>query len=99
MKKYLRREEREKHVERWKAGGLSKNAYAISAGLCPRTFIGWTWQKSGKKDSGFVEIPKKSIAGNFNEIAIEKGMVIIRVPMSAGLQELQTVLRALGGVQ
>ena len=99
MKTHLPREEREEHLERWRTGGMSKNAYAISAGLCPRTFIGWTWQKSKKKDSGFVEIPKKSIAGNFNEIAIEKGSVIIRVPMSAGLQELQTVLKALGGVQ
>jgi len=99
MKKYLTRKERLEHVKKWREGGMSKNAYALSAGLCPRTFMGWTWQEPGKKDTGFIEIPKESIAGNFNEILIEKGSIYIRVPMSVGLQELQTVLKALGGVQ
>ena len=99
MKKYVTRNEREEHLKRWKEGGMSKNAYALSAGICPRTFTGWTWQEPGEKKSGFVEIPKKAFTGNYNEIVIEKSGVIIRVPISVDLKGLQTVFTALGGVQ
>jgi len=96
MKKFLTKKERQEHIERWKEGGMSKNAYAISAGISPRTFLGWTWQEMEKKDLGFIEIPKKTFTGNFNEIVIEKDGIIMRVPMSVCLQELQTVFTALG---
>ena len=99
MKKYLTRKERQEHLEKWREGGMSKNAYAISAGISPRTFIGWTWQEEGKRDTGFVEIPKGMFDGNCKEMVIEKSGVIIRVPMSVKLQELQTVITALGGAQ
>jgi len=99
MRKHLRREEREEHLEKWRTGGMSKNAYALKAGINPRTFIGWTWQEAKKKDTGFIEIPKKAFTRCFSEMVIEKDGVIIRVPMSVRLQELQTVFTALGGAQ
>ena len=99
MKKYLTRDERQEHLERWKAGGMSKNAYALSVGICPRTFMGWTWQKPGRKDSGFVEIPKEKLVGGSQDIVIEKCGITIRIPLAVGVQELQTVFAALGGVQ
>ena len=99
MKKYLTKEEREQHLENWRKSSLSKNAYAIKAGISPRTFIGWTWITLKEKGSGFVEIPKEKFAGNSQDIVIEKSGIIIRIPLAVGVQELQTVFAALGGVQ
>ena len=99
MKKHLTKQEQEEHLRRWQEEGLSKNAYAIKAGINPRTFIGWTWGKAVKKKTGLVEVSGKILAGNMQGMIIEKGEVIIRVPLSIGVQELHTVLCALGGVE
>ena len=99
MRKHLTKQEQEEHLRRWEQGGLSKNAYAISAGINPRTFIGWTWGKPAKRKPRLVEVSGKMLAGNVQGVVIEKGEVIIRVPMNIGLQELRTVLCALGGVE
>ena len=99
MKKYITKKEREQHLENWRKSSLSKNAYAIKAGICPRTFIGWTWISAKPKEPGFVEIPKEKLAVSSQGIVIEKSGITIRVPLAVGVQELQTVFAALGGVQ
>ena len=93
------KKERQEHLENWKKGGLSKNAYAKAAGISPRTFIGWTWQTAKEIKQDFVEIKTKKLFENSYGIAIEKGSIIVRVPLSIGIKELQTVFTALGGVQ
>ena len=91
--------ERQEHLENWMRGGLSKNAYAKAAGISPRTFTGWTWQTMKNLEQDFVEIKTEKLLGNNQGMVIEKGSITIRVPLSAGIKELQTVFTALGGVQ
>ena len=93
------KKERQEHLENWKKGGLSKNAYAKAVGISPRTFIGWTWQSKGEKAPGFVEIKTERLSGNNHGIVIEKGNLTIRLPFSADLKELQKVFVALAGIQ
>ena len=98
MKSYTEKE-RQGHIEEWEKGGLSKNAYAKRAGIASRTFIGWTWRRSKKEKQDFVEISPGMLALNSQEMVIEKGGITVRVSMSVGMKELQTVFMALGGVQ
>ena len=95
MKRYTR-EERRQHIENWKAGPSSKTAYAKSAGIPPTTFCAWTHGRSSG-NPGFVEIGKEKMAGHTQDITIERGGMVIRVPLSAGTEELQKVFAALGG--
>ena len=101
MKKLYTKREQLEHLENWKKCGLSKNAYAKSAGINPRTFIGWTWRtkESVEKKQNFVEIKKVALMGNSQDIVIEKAGIRIRLPIVTGMQELQTVFMALGGIQ
>ena len=98
MSKYFTKKERQEHLEKWRKGGLSKNAYALKAGLNPRTFIGWTWLKPAEKDTDFVEIPEKAFGCFSGDIVIEKGNIRVRLPISIGKGELQTVITALGAL-
>jgi len=99
MRKHLTKQEQEEHVRRWQQGGLSKNAYALKAGINPRTFIGWTWRKEMEKGHGFVEVPKKAYSGGVHEIVIEKGGMKILLPITIGMEGLQNVFGALGGIE
>ena len=91
--------ERQEHIKSWKTGGLSKAAYAKSAGIFPTTFYAWTNSKPEKKKPAFVEISQQVLQKTNQEIVIEKGTITIRVPLSAGTKELQTVFTALEGNQ
>jgi len=93
------KKERQEHLENWRKGGLSKNAYAKASGISPRTFTGWTWQTKKEKDHGFVEIKAKKLSGNSHGIVIEKGNITIRLPLSADMKEMQKVFVALAGIQ
>ena len=99
MRSYTEKE-RQEHLENWRKGELSKNQYALSAGLVPRTFIGWTWreEENGEKQQ-FVEISQKMQTGSAQQIVIEKGGLSVRLPLAVGVKELYTVFAALGGVQ
>jgi len=101
MKKRYTKKEQQEHLENWEKGGMSKNAYALRAGINPRTFIGWTWQqgKIANNPQNFVEIDKAVIFGRTQDIVIEKNGITIRLPLMIGLKELQTVFVALGGLQ
>jgi len=90
--------ERQQHIEEWKKGTLSKTAYAKSAGIMPTTFYNWT-RGSDNEHQGFVEIRQGKICDNTHGITIEKGNVTIRVPLTSGIRELQTIFNALGGIQ
>ena len=94
MKSYTETE-RQEHLAAWKNGNLSKAAYAKSAGIYPTTFYSWTRGTFGKTEQGFVEINKQIIQKNKEEIVIEKGTIIIRVPLSADRQELEKVFNVL----
>jgi transposase-like protein len=87
--------ERQKHLESWKKGGLSKTAYAKSVGILPTTFYTWTHGYNNRKQ-GFVEINKKKCCEYYHDIIIEKGNIIIRFPLAIGIEELQKVFAALG---
>ena len=97
--KHFTKKEQEEHLDRWRRGGLSKNSYAIKAGINPRTFIGWTWRERKGQDKGFVEIPQKMLVGGLQEIVIEKGGFTVRIPLTVCMKDLQTVFGALGGMQ
>ena len=99
MKNYTERQRRE-HLENWRNGELSKSEYALSAGIVPRTFTGWTWREKeiGEKQ-GFVEVTQKMHTAPVHQIVIEKGSVTVRLPLVLGIKELQTVFTALGGHQ
>ena len=99
MRKHLTKQEQEGHLRRWLEGGLSKNAYAIKAGINPRTFIGWTWRETKGQDKGFVEIPPKLLVGGMQEIVIEKSGFTVRIPLTVCMKDLQAVFGALGGMQ
>jgi len=97
MKKYGRAE-REKHLENWMNGTLSRTDYAKSAGIKLTTFYKWA-QDVDKPKRGFVKINQVKITGNFQNLIIEKNGIAISIPISAGLEGLKTVFEALGIVQ
>ena len=97
MRKHHTKQEQEAHVRKWRQEGLSKNEYALKAGINPRTFIGWTWLKEGKKRTGFVEIPKKVYNSEVQEMVIEKTGIRILLPITIDVEILKNVFTALGG--
>ena len=99
MRKHHTKQEQEDHIRRWCQEGLSKNAYALKAGINPRTFIGWTWLKAGKKKTSFVEIPKKVYRSEVQEMIIEKAGIKILLPITIDTEFLKNIFTALGGVE
>jgi len=95
MKKYSK-PEREKHLENWKNGSLSKTGYAKSVGLKAATFYKWA-QETEKPKQRFVEINPKKITYP-KQIIIEKGSLAIYIPMSISKNEMHTVICALEGI-
>ena len=91
--------ERQEHVENWKNGTLSKAAYAKSVGLLPTTFYTWVKDKAKGNEQNFVEIRQKRLSDSSQDIVIEKGSLIIRLPPSIGMKELQTVICSLEGTE
>ena len=92
-------QERQEHIENWTKGGLTKASYAKSVGLKKETFYYWLKRKARNENQGFIEVPKKVLPKNIQDMVIEKGSITIRVPLSVGMKELQTVFTALGGAQ
>ena len=88
--------ERQEHVENWKRGGISKKAYARSAGILPTTFYTWVHGK-GSRSKDFVEIRQKVITDNSKSIIIKKGGITVRLPVSMDVKELENVFTALWG--
>ena len=99
MEKHFTKQEQEEHVRSWQKGGLSKNAYALKAGINPRTFTGWTWRMERKKANGFIEIPKMVYSGVVQEIVIEKSGMKILLPVTIDAVCLKNIFTALGGVE
>ena len=99
MQKHLTKQEQEEHVKRWQQSGLSKNAYALKAGVNPRTFIGWTWLKEKKKAKGFAELPKKVYSYGLHEIVIEKRGMKILLPATIDTEQMKKIFTVLGGTE
>ena len=97
MKNYTEKE-RQEHVEKWKKGALPKTVYAKSAGIFPTTFYNWTKGKKTKKQR-LVEIPKNKLTLQPQSLVIEKGNMTVRLPLSAGVKDLQNIFAALGETQ
>jgi transposase-like protein len=92
MKTYTN-EERQRHVAAWKAGGLSRSAYAREQGISVTSFC--TWAKEGRLGGGgFVELPSTAFRQGNQEIIIDKGDVRIRLPA----EMLETVLGTVLGI-
>jgi transposase-like protein len=89
--------ERLEHVESWKSGKLSRAAYAKSAGIVPTTFYTWI-RHAESKGQNFVEIDRRIIPGNTQDMVIERGSIRICLPVSTGKKELQTIFEALGNI-
>ena len=99
INKSYTKSERQQHIEEWKISSLSKTAYAKSAGISPTTSYNW-FHGSDKENHNFIEIAHQGkIFDNPQEMVIEKGHITIRVPLSSGIRELQTIFIALEGVQ
>ena len=96
MKNYAKAE-RLTHVENWKKGTVSRAAYAKSVGIVPTTFYTWIRQAENK-GRDFVEIDRRIIPKSIQEMVIEKGGIIIRLPLTIGAKELQTIFATLGSV-
>jgi type III secretory pathway component EscR len=96
MKIYTEKE-RYEHIEKWKAEDLSKAAYAKSTGIHPTTFYKWTRGQENEKQC-FVEVHGEKISNSIQEIVIEKDNLIIRVPVSLSIKELQSIFIAVLGV-
>jgi len=91
--------ERRQHLEEWKKSSLSKKAYARSVGIASTTFYNWFREPENEKQN-FVEINHQGkIFDNPQEMVIEKGRITIRVPLSSGTRELQTIFATLEGLQ
>ena len=97
MRKY-NRTEREKHLENWMNGTISRTEYAKSAGIKLTTFYKWA-QDLDKTRRGFVKIDQSKITGNFQNIIIEKNGIALKIPISADLEGLKTIFEALGIIQ
>jgi hypothetical protein len=95
MKTY-RNEERQNHVAAWKAGGLSRSAYARGQGIPVTSFC-----KRAKEDRprgrGFVELPPTAFRRGNQEIIIDKGDVRIRLPAEMPEAVFRTVSGISGG--
>jgi transposase-like protein len=98
MRSYTEQEKQE-HIRNWEKGGLSKAAYAKSAGIGKVTFYYWLKCKVKNENQGFIEIPKKVFTSNEQSMAIEKGSITVRIPLTVTIKELQNVITALGGTQ
>ena len=95
MKTYTN-EERRSHVAAWKAGGLSRSAYARGQGIPVTSFC--KWAKEGRpKGRGFVELPQRAFRQGNGEIIIDKGDVRIRLPTEMLERVLGAVLGISGG--
>jgi transposase-like protein len=98
INKMYTKSERQQHIEEWKKSLLSKSGYAKSAGISPTTFYNW-FSGANTENQSFIEINHQGkILDNTQEIIIEKGSITIRIPLSSGTRELQTIFEALGGV-
>ena len=95
MKNYSKKE-RQKHVENWEKGTLTRAAYAKSAGIQRATFYKWAQKVNTEPHQDFVEIKKKRFVADIsNEIIIQKSGIVIRVPCSMELTQLQIIFTAL----
>jgi transposase-like protein len=96
----ISKEEKAQLLEDWQRSGKKAWTYAREKGLIPRTFVGWV-QRARKKETGFVEVSAQAVAGlrSSQELLIEVGGMNIHVPVALRMEELQRVLKAIGGVQ
>jgi hypothetical protein len=96
MKTYTN-EERLNHVAAWKAGGLSRSAYARGQGIPVTSFCTWA-QEGGPRGRGFVQLPPTAFGQGNQEIIIDKGDVRIRLPAEMLERVLGAVLGGSGGL-
>ena len=95
------KDEKRLWLEDWQQSGKSAWSYAKANGFNPQTFTNWTKAKKTEITKPcFVEVPLQAImpAKNIPEILIEKGDVLIHIPLSAGCNELRAVMEGLGRI-
>jgi hypothetical protein len=95
MKTYTN-EERKNHVAAWKAGDLSRNAYARGHGIPVASFCKRA-QEDGPRGREFVELPHAAFRPGNREIIIDKGDIRIRFPVETLERVLQAVFAISGG--
>jgi transposase-like protein len=103
MQKYSR-DEQVAHLETWRSGGLSGQAYCRQYGIVPTTF--YSWVKAEKRRSrsksesqpSLVKIQsRKEHAENLAAtISIEYRDVRIHLPAAVGMETLKSILILLG---
>ena len=88
-------EEKAMWLEDWKRSGKKAWAYAKENELIPQTFCSWA-KRGIKSKADFIEIKPKAIPTfSATVIIIEKGDIKIHIPLSIGINELETILRSL----
>jgi len=88
-------EEKAMWLEDWKRSGKKAWAYAKENELIPQTFCSWA-KRGIKSKADFIEIKPKAIPiFSATVIIIEKGDIKIHIPLSIGINELETILRSL----
>ena len=92
------KEEKGMWLEDWKESGKKAWTYAKENGLIPQTFCSWVKRAEEKKTTGFFEIPKKLMRPivQSRQMVIETESLKIRIPLTICVEELQTILAALG---
>jgi hypothetical protein len=96
MKTYTN-EERKNHAAAWKAGGLSRSAYARGQGISVTSLCKWA-QEGEPRNRGFVQLPQTAFGQGNQEIIIDKGDVRIRLPSEMLEAVFRAVLGSSGGL-
>ena len=89
------RQEWQRHLEAWRAGGGTQVSYCQKHGLSRHAFQYWKKNLEGNGSKRFVEVSRSSLSGSGGvvEILID-GRVQIRIPQGVSAEHLQTVLQA-----
>ena len=95
---FFSKEEKGMWLEDWKQSGKKAWTYAKENGLIPQTFCSWVKRAEEKKTTSFVEIPRKLMRPivQSRQMVIETESLKIRIPLTICVEELQTILAALG---
>ncbi len=89
------RQEWQRHLKAWRAGGDTQVSYCEKHGLSRHAFQYWKRNLEGSRSNQFVELSRATgpSSGGVVEILID-GRVQIRVPQGVSPEHLRTVLQA-----
>ena len=89
------RQEWQRHLKAWRAGGDTQVSYCEKHGLSRHAFQYWKKHLEGSGGNRFIEVSRSSLSssGDVVEILID-GRVQIRIPQGVSSEQLRTVFQA-----